>query len=225
MTVDQPNLDNETVTATFLDPHQRATIEAAMARIIPTDDVPGAREAGTVDFLDRYLSGVDYIYAKPDGSGFESLSGLSAAAWGRRVELARQKYADGVRELDRRAQALAGQDFTGVTETQQDQVLTELEEGSAGSAEMSKPEVPYGIEPALQQTNAESDLDFFPLLVTHTRQGFLSDPIYGGNRDQIGWQVIGFPGPASLAEVHSGRYSTLDYFADDRRHRGQEVHS
>jgi gluconate 2-dehydrogenase gamma chain len=79
------------------------------------------------------------------------------------------------------------------------------------------------MEPALQQTNAESDLDFFPLLVTHTRQGFLSDPIYGGNRNQVGWQVIGFPGPASLAEVHSGRYSTLDYFADNRVHRGQEA--
>ena len=32
----------------------------------------------------------------------------------------------------------------------------------------------------------------------HTRQGFYADPIYGGNRDRVGWQVIGFPGPASL---------------------------
>jgi gluconate 2-dehydrogenase gamma chain len=213
---------NATTTATFFDPHQRATCEAAMARIIPTDDLPGAREAGTVDFVDRYLSGIDYIYAKPDGSGFEALSGRSAAAWQRRVELAREKYVDGIRELDRRAQALGGKDFLGLSESQQDQVLTELEQGFEGDAELSKPEIPYGIEPALQQTNAESELDFFPLLVTHTRQGFLADPIYGGNRDHIGWQVIGFPGPASLAEVHSGSYSTLNYFADDRRHRGQE---
>ena len=41
----------------FFDPHQRATVQAAMARIIPTDDTPGATEAGTIDFLDRYLSG------------------------------------------------------------------------------------------------------------------------------------------------------------------------
>jgi gluconate 2-dehydrogenase gamma chain len=207
-----------TQTSTFFDQHQRATVEAAMARIIPTDDLPGAREAGTVDFVDRYLSGIDFIYAKPDGSGFESLSGRSAAAWQRRVELAREKYVDGVRELDRRAQSLADEDFVGLTENQQDQTLTELEQGVEVGPELAKPEVPYGIEPALQQTNAESDLDFFPLLVTHTRQGFLSDPIYGGNRDRIGWQVIGFPGPASLAEVHSGRDHTLDYFADDRRH-------
>lgn len=212
-------------TATFFDQHQRATVEAAMARIIPTDDLPGAREAGTVDFVDRYLSGIGYIYAKPDGSGFESLSGRSAAAWQRRIELAREKYVDGVRELDRRAQALAGEDFRRLDETHQDQVLTELEQGNERDAELSKPEIPYGIEPALQQTNAESELDFFPLLITHTRQGFLADPIYGGNRDRVGWQVIGFPGPASLAEVHAGRYSTLDYFADDRRHplrHGQE---
>ena len=207
---------------TFFDAHQRATVEAAMARIIPTDDLPGAREAGTVDFLDRYLSGIGYIYAKPDGSGFESLSGRSAAAWTRRVELARQKYVDGVAELDRQARDLAGEDFLGLSEIQQDQVLVQLEQGIQAGPELAKPEVPYGIEPALQQTNAESDLDFFSLLVTHTRQGFLSDPIYGGNRNQIGWQVIGFPGPTSLAEVHSGRYSTLDYFAEERRHRGRK---
>jgi gluconate 2-dehydrogenase gamma chain len=47
---------------TFFDTRQRATIAAAMARIIPTDDRPGAREAGTIEFLDRYLSGLDFIY-------------------------------------------------------------------------------------------------------------------------------------------------------------------
>ena len=66
---------------TFFTPHQRATVEAAMARIIPTDDTPGATEAGCVDFVDRYLSGIGYIYAKPDGSGFETLTGPSADAW------------------------------------------------------------------------------------------------------------------------------------------------
>ena len=30
------------MTDTFFDPHQRATVAAAMARMIPTDDAPGA---------------------------------------------------------------------------------------------------------------------------------------------------------------------------------------
>ena len=27
-----------------------------------------------------------------------------------------------------------------------------------------------------------------------TREGFFADPIYGGNRDMVGWKMIGFPG-------------------------------
>jgi gluconate 2-dehydrogenase gamma chain len=34
--------------------------------------------------------------------------------------------------------------------------------------------------------------DFFELLRTHTLYGFLGNPSYGGNRDQIGWKLIGF---------------------------------
>jgi gluconate 2-dehydrogenase gamma chain len=70
-------------------------------------------------------------------------------------------------------------------------------------------------EPALQQTTAEVQLDFFPLLTLHTRQGFYADPIYGGNKNHVGWQLIGFPGPESLAETHAGRYTTLPYFAEE----------
>ncbi len=215
--------------ATFFDPHQRATVEAAMARIIPTDDAPGAREAGAVDFVDRYLSGIGYIYALPDGSGFETLTGRRADAWQQRVDLARSKYVAGIVELDRLCRERHGATFVDLTEDLQDEMLRVIERPGSEAAERAwrdTPAIAYGgpVEPALQQTNAEADLDFFNLLVTHTRQGFLADPIYGGNRGQVGWQVIGFPGPADLAEVHTGRYSTLEYFADNRMHRGQEDH-
>lgn len=201
--------------ATFFDDHQRATIAAAMSRIIPTDDLPGAAEAGTIDFVDRYLSGIDHIYALPDGSGFEVLEGKRAGAWRRRIEAAREKYASGVAELDRVAEERFGARFEQLVDLEQDAVLRELEHPGADQRTIS-----YGepVEPALQQTSAEADLDFFALLVTHTRQGFYADPIYGGNRDQVGWQVIGFPGPTSLAEVHTGRYDTVAWFADERRH-------
>jgi gluconate 2-dehydrogenase gamma chain len=36
---------------------------------------------------------------------------------------------------------------------------------------------------------------FFKMLVDNTVEGFLADPLYGGNRDFIGWKLIGFPGP------------------------------
>ncbi|WP_324273292.1 gluconate 2-dehydrogenase subunit 3 family protein [Blastococcus brunescens] len=211
---------------TFFDAHQRATIAAAMARMIPTDDAPGAAEAGTIDFLERYLSGPGYVYASPDGSGFEALTGRRLAAWTRRLELIRERYVAGVRALDAAARK-RGADFVSLDADARDDVLRELErpEGRSQEADLARSRVTlYGapVETALQQTNAELDLGFIPLLALHTRQGFYADPVYGGNRDHIGWQVIGFPGPASLAEVHQGRYTTIDYFAENPVHPGTE---
>jgi gluconate 2-dehydrogenase gamma chain len=213
--------------AGFFDPHQRATVEAAMARIIPTDDQPGAREAGTIDFLDRYLSGIDFIYARPDGSGFEQLEGKRADAWRQRVDTLRQRYVAGVEALDRTARERFGSDFAELSDADQDDVLRAVEgpDDQQQEAELERARMQlYGapVEVALQQTSAEIELDFVPLLALHTRQGFYADPIYGGNRDRVGWDLIGFPGPSSLAEVHSGRYSTLDYFAEHPVHPGQE---
>jgi gluconate 2-dehydrogenase gamma chain len=40
----------------FLSPEEAADVEAIAAQIIPTDDTPGAREAGVVYFVDRALA-------------------------------------------------------------------------------------------------------------------------------------------------------------------------
>ncbi len=200
------------------DPHERETIAAAMARIIPTDDAPGAREAGTINFVERYLSGTDFIYAKPDGSGFETLSGRGREAWAERIRIMREKYRNGLRELDGRSRHRFERDFVALEPEEQDVVLRALEAREQWLDTALSPAYALGSAasagPALQQTSTEVELDFLPLLVVHTRQGFYADPIYGGNRGRIGWEVIGFPGPASLAEVHSGHHSVLDWFAE-----------
>lgn len=216
------------MTNTFFDAHQRATIEAAMARIIPSDDgTPGAREAGCITFVERYLSGLDYIFAKPDGSGFEVLEGRAAQAWRQRIEIMRGKYADGIRDLDARSHTRFGAAFKDLSPESQDEILRAVEAGVTG--EPTTLTVSDGLagplgEPALQQTSTEIDLNFFPLLVAHTRQGFYADPIYGGNQGQVGWQVIGFPGPASLKDVHEGRYTTLQWFAEGEADKVREFH-
>ena len=213
--------------AGFFDQFQRRTIEAVMARIIPTDHEPGAREAGAIDFLDRYLSGIDRVFAKPDGSGFAPPQGIRAEAWRQRIEIVRRKYLDGIDELNQRSRAEFGDDFAQLPPDQQDVILTMMERPVLDQEQArEESETVAGFtppEPALQQIAAEIDLDFFPLLVLHTRQGFFADPIYGGNRNRVGWGVIGFPGPESLAEAHAGRYSTLRYFADSGHSAGEEA--
>ena len=198
----------------FFDDHQRATVEAAMARIIPTDDTPGAREADTITFLDTYLAGLGRIFAKPDGTGFEDLSGRRAEAWQRRLDRVRAVYVAGIADLDARSRSAGGADFVDLEPDRQDTILGQIDPNA-------RPEGDGREAAPLQQTKAEIDLDFFSLLCLHTRQGFYSDPIYGGNQDRVGWDTIGFPGPASLAEVHSGRYSTLAWFAE-RQPRDEE---
>jgi gluconate 2-dehydrogenase gamma chain len=209
----------------FFDAHQWKTIEAAMARVIPTDDQPGAREAGTVQFVDRYLAGIEYVYAKPDGTGFEELEGRRAEAWRQRIDIVREKYAEGIEELDRRSRKRFDADFSELEEEQQDYILIEMERPEEqADREEAQVATGYGAppEPAMQQASTEIELDFFPLLALHTRQGFYSDPIYGGNKDRVGWRLIGFEGPESLAETHAGRYTTLPYFAEQQIEWGEE---
>jgi len=49
-----------------------------------------------------------------------------------------------------------------------------------------------GTEQQIQLIHAIEHTDFFELLRTHTMYGFLGNPSYGGNRDHIGWKLIGF---------------------------------
>lgn len=211
----------------FFTDEQRAVVAAMMSRIIPTDDTPGAAEAGTIDFVERYLSGVDFIYAEPDGSGFRRLEGKKLEAWKYRIERLREKYRAGIAHVERLSAEKFGAGFAALSAEQQDEVLVHLER--YGSDEKSPVDEPRedisgsSIEIELQMSREDIDFDFFPLVITHTRQGFYADPIYGGNKDRIGWNHIGFPGPESLEEVHSGRFSTIAWFAENLTHPGEET--
>ncbi|MCW2882499.1 MAG: gluconate 2-dehydrogenase subunit 3 family protein [Sphaerisporangium sp.] len=196
----------------FFDNHEWDTIEAATARIIPTDYDPGAREARAVRFIDRYLSGIGYVYAAADGSGFLQMSGRLADAWRARIADLGETYCQGVRELDTIARERFGVDFVSLRESHQDAVLEQL----SGS---SKP-APVGLtgedgNPTIQVYAFDDGLTFFDALVAHTRQGFYGDPVYGGNRDRVGWTVIGFPGPESLRDTMDGTYSVREYYVQD----------
>jgi gluconate 2-dehydrogenase gamma chain len=84
-------------------PEQAKQVEAISARIIPTDDTPGAREAGVIHFIDQALKG----FAKDQAPIFaEGLTSLDAAV----------KKAHG-----------ASATFASLTEPQQDAMLRDIE--------------------------------------------------------------------------------------------------
>lgn len=123
-------------------------VEAAAGRLLPTDDLPGAREANVVGFIDAQL-------AEPHFSVF------------------RREFEAGVSALELVAAARFGARFLEVTPEQQDEVLGALQDGEG-------------------TTHGFAADHFFQVLFTLTLEGFLSDPIHGGNKDESGWKMIGF---------------------------------
>lgn len=118
-----------------------ADFDAFAARIVPTGDTPGAREAGSVYFADRALSGELSDLLPIVREGFAVIDGWSA-----------EVSAEGGR-------------FAQLPENEQDRIIARVEE-------------------------AEPNFFFFArVLVT---LGLVTNPSYGGNRDRIGWRLIGF---------------------------------
>ncbi|MED4601972.1 gluconate 2-dehydrogenase subunit 3 family protein [Paenibacillus validus] len=206
-------VDYETDKRLFFDQHEWETIEAASARIIPTDHDPGAREAGVVRFIDRYISGIDYIYASADGSGFLQIEGREADAWRERIAEMQETYREGIRKLDKISQEKFGTAFKDLNEDQQDEVLVTIS-GRPKPQPISLTSTESEHATFLQGTFDEG-MDFFSALALHTRQGYYSDPVYGGNKENVNWKVIGFPGPKSLADTNSCEFSVRDVYVQD----------
>ncbi len=139
----------------FFTPEQAAEIDAITARIIPTDETPGAREAGVVYFIDRAL--------KTFASDYQ------------------RNFNDGLPELQARAREMYPdvKKFSAATPEQQDEILRSLDQNR------SAVERPFRSRPGAQH--------FFETLRSFTIHGFLIDPDSdtGGNRDGVGWKVIG----------------------------------
>jgi choline dehydrogenase-like flavoprotein len=212
--VGTPPIDPDSDERLFFTAHEWNTVEAATARIMPTDQDPGAKEARVVLFIDRYLSGTDYVYAAPDGKGFLKMSGKEHDAWRGRIEALQRVYREGVRELDRlAAQRREGAAFVDLGPDQQDDVIAEL----SGAPKPERTEltdelvvVPAGAA-ASDRGASDNGADFFSALILHTRQGYFGDPAYGGNKDKVGWKMVGFVGPESLADTMDGTYCVEEF--------------
>lgn len=124
---------------TVLTAAQAAAIDALTSRIIPSiDGRPGAREARVVYFIDK------------------SLATFNAGQ--------RKLYADGVKDLNRRAaRKWKGTDFAALTPAQQDELLHDIER-----------------------------TPFFQTARFDTIVGTFALPAFGGNRDYLGWHMLGF---------------------------------
>ena len=128
----------------------RAVLEAAAARILPSDDGPGASEARVARFIERQLAGS----LAPLRPAFDQLARL----------------------LDLSSARMSGKPFVSLPARDQDVLLTQLSRG------------------ALPVRGLPQEA-MFRALHSLTLEGFLSDPVHGGNDGEVGWRAIGFSAP------------------------------
>jgi gluconate 2-dehydrogenase gamma chain len=166
----------------FLTPAEVAFLDAAVARLIPADELgPGAREAGVTYFIDQQLFGGYGVMAKMYRQGPHA---EGTPQQGYQSPLTPQEvYRAAIAEVNALCAKQYGKAFDKLATTQQDEVLRALDEGKFA-------------------LDAVPPRFFFNLLLDSTVEGFFSDPIYGGNREKIGWKLVGFPGVAAVYTQH-----------------------
>jgi gluconate 2-dehydrogenase gamma chain len=145
----------------FFNENEARTVEAIAERVFPGDPSGGgAREAAVIMYIDRALAGY--------GKNLHRL------------------YRRGLGELDQYTSShYTGRDFVQLTDTEQDEVLGQMEKW--GESVMSDGKESRSAKEALLG-------EFFGAVRLHTIEGMFCDPMYGGNRNAIGWKLIGFPG-------------------------------
>lgn len=156
----------------FFTPAERTVIEALVDRLIPPDSVgPGAVEANVPFFLDRQLAGPfgrgDHYYL-----GGPWPKGAPEQGYQTRFSPA-QMYRAAIAAIERH---VGGGGFAKLPDDDKDKLLKGMESGE------------------VQLDGGVDSKAFFALLLQNTKEGYFSDPIYGGNRDMAAWKMIGFPG-------------------------------
>jgi gluconate 2-dehydrogenase gamma chain len=172
---------------TFFTAEEAAFVEAATARLIPADELgPGAREAGVVVFIDRQLSGA---YGSAAKWYMQGPWGESVPEQGYQRPLTpRELYRLCIARLNELCRTRHDERFDLLSPDEQEALLKEMEQGSLPLADVPIQE-------------------FFSMLIANTMEGFFSDPIYGGNRDKVGWRLVGFPGVGASYRDHVVRFN------------------
>ena len=159
----------------FLTASESSFLDAAIDRLIPSDALgPGAVEAGVTIFIDHQLAGpygsaVDWYMQGPWADG-------TAQQGYQRRRTPAQVYRAAMAAVDDHTRRSSNKPFAALGGAERDGLLHALEDGTLDLGDISA-------------------TTFFTLLWQNTQEGFFADPIYLGNRNFIGWKLIGYPGP------------------------------
>jgi gluconate 2-dehydrogenase gamma chain len=162
----------------------------------PVDRAPAGEQAGAKK---------EILVAKKDLPRYGFQSSLTP----------QETYRMGLKQLDRYVRARFGRPFVELGPAEQDTVLETLQKANPSPpgvvrkqkdmrnprAALKKAAAKHAAELASPEQKQlakffvkPSAYGFFSTLQDDATEGFLADPIYGGNRDFAGWKLVGYPG-------------------------------
>jgi len=183
-----PDAAGETYEPKYFTEEEWAFVNAAVDHLIPADEHgPGALAACVPEFIDRQMQ---------DAYGHGKLWYMQGpfhpevdATYGHQLSLVpRDIYRHGIASCNTWCRQQHGKVFAELDGGVREQVLKDLESGKI-------------------ELDAVPAKTFFSFLLNNTKEGFLSDPQYGGNRGMVGWKMIGFPGARGDFADWSGQYN------------------
>lgn len=192
-------------------------LSAATERLFPEDEHgPGAIELGVPYFIDKQLnsswgtnakvymkgpfSQTNFVreYEKKDrnqseqGPNTSVLPDLPTPRYQTRLNRG-ELFLIGIRTMDKKSQEKYKTSFDKLEGDQQDDILTSFERD-----EVAMPGISSGT--------------FFNLLLQLTIEGAYADPVYGGNKNMLGWKMKEYPGPraAYINDIESEDFIEMD---------------
>lgn len=89
----------------------------------------------------------------------------------------RPAYREGLEWLEKTSILRFGAGFSTLTDEAKVQLMSDVERGEGGN-----PEWPSALQ-----------MSFFRMVIDHTMQSYYGDPRHGGNKDQVGYRLLGIP--------------------------------
>jgi gluconate 2-dehydrogenase gamma chain len=188
----QPTAAAPSAGYTYLKPQEVLFVEAVVDHMVPKDELtPSGTEIGIATFIDRALAG---SWGKGDRLYMQGPWGKGTPNQGYQLPLTPAAlYRAAIEGSNAYCRKTFGQSFDKCTAEQKETFLKDLSGGK------------------ITLDGGLPGRSFFVVLYQNVMEGMFGDPIYGGNKDKIGWKMLGFPG------VMANNAENVKQYSDGRR--------
>ncbi|NOU77224.1 twin-arginine translocation signal domain-containing protein [Paenibacillus sp. LMG 31458] len=159
----------------FFNQAQLQLTEAAAERIFPKDENgPGATDLGVVFYIDHQLASPWGVNSREYRTGPFIKGEVTQGDYQniKRNEL----FTMGLQSMEEACKTKYSKSFVDLTPEEKDAILTSMEKGE------------------IMVINGITGKTFFNLFCRLTMEGVYCDPLYGGNKNMLGWKMRKYPG-------------------------------